>query len=70
MWSAKISVMRSLGIEGAIADILITPRDQYHLIRPVESIGTLFLYVAIDRERGNLGLARHKLSSIEKSLEI
>ena len=67
---AKLSVMRSLGIGGAIEDILITLRDQYHLIRPLESIGTLFLYVAIDRERGNLGLARHKLSSIEKSLEI
>lgn len=67
---AKMSVMHSLGIKGTIEDILITLDDQYHLIRPLKSVGTLFLYLAIDKTRGNLGLARHKLSSVEKELRI
>ena len=67
---AKMAVMRQLGIGGAIEDILITLESQYHLIRPLTKVPTLFLYVAIDRQRGNLGLARHKLRQIEESLDL
>lgn len=57
-----LRVMSNLGISGGIEDILITLADQYHIIRPVGE--TLFLYVAIDRKRGNLAMARHTLASI------
>jgi len=67
---SKMTVMDSLGIDGAIEDILITLDDQYHLIRPLKSVGTIFLYLAIDKDKGNLGLARHKLGAIEKQLQI
>lgn len=57
---AKMKVMRDLAIEGGIEDMLITLKDQYHIIRP---IGTaLFLYLAIDRKLGNLALSRRKLA--------
>lgn len=67
---SKMTVMDSLGIDGTIEDILITLDDQYHLIRPLKSVGTIFLYLAIDKQKGNLGLARHKLSAIEGQLQI
>jgi CheY-like chemotaxis protein len=67
---AKMKVKRSLGIDDAIEDILITLETQYHLIRPIPRLGNLFFYLSIDRERGNLGLARHKLADIEKQLEL
>ena len=67
---SKMAVMESLGIGGGIEDILITLDTQYHLIRPLRSVGTLFLYLAIDRKRGNLGLARHKLAAIESNLTL
>jgi CheY-like chemotaxis protein len=67
---SKVEVMKSLGLKGAIEDILITLEDQVHLIRPLRTVGTLFLYVAIDKQRGNLGLARHKLTSLEKDLKV
>ena len=59
---SKMRVMRELGIEGSIEDILISLRDQYHIIRPLE--GKLFMYLAIDRSKGNLAMARHQLARV------
>lgn len=67
---AKMAVMRDLGLPGSIEDILITLSSQYHLIRPLTSNPSLFLYLAIDGKRGNLGLARHRLRAIESKLSI
>lgn len=67
---AKMNVMKQLGIKGPIEDILISLDTQYHLIRPLSKAAGLFLYVAIDKERSNLGLARHRLRGIEESLAI
>ena len=63
---AEINVLEQLGLDDGIEDILITLGGQHHLFRPLErnSVG-LFLYVALDRERGNLGMARHQLKGIE-----
>ena len=63
---AKLDVLERLGLDDSIEDILITLGRQYHLIRPLErNSAGLFLYVVLDRERGNLGLARHQLKRIE-----
>ncbi len=67
---SKMNVMGLLKIDGGIDDILITLDTQYHLIRPLRTGGTLFLYLAIDRKRGNLGLARHQLAAIDTDLKI
>lgn len=67
---AKMTVMRALGIKGGIEDFLITLADQYHLIRPLSSNTSLFVYVVIDKSRGNLGLARHKVRQIESALKL
>jgi CheY-like chemotaxis protein len=67
---AKMAVMQALGVKGAIEDILITLESQYHIIRPLRSVGSMFLYLSLDRQRGNLGLARHHLTAIEKELRL
>ncbi|NRQ33848.1 hypothetical protein HII36_18605 [Nonomuraea sp. NN258] len=69
---AKLRTMDSLGIKDSIEDILITLTGQYHLIRPITGRGGkgLFLYLALDRNRANLALARHQLRSIEEKLEV
>ena len=68
--AAKMKVIEQLGLQAGIEDILITLTDQYHLIRPLERLPNLFLYLAINRKKGNLGMARHKLTDIEKNLEV
>lgn len=69
---AKMRTMDALQLKDIIEDILITLGGQYHVIRPLQgrSGQGLFLYVALDRNRANLALARHRLKQIEERLEI
>jgi hypothetical protein len=69
---AKLRTMEMLSLHEKIEDILITLDSQYHLIRPLagRSGQGLFLYVALNKDRANLALARHQLKRIEGGLDI
>jgi len=70
---SKLRVISALELNDSIEDILITLRNQYHLIRllqPAKGSSTLFLYLVLDRERANLALARHYLKRIEADLVV
>ncbi|MER7283361.1 hypothetical protein ABT369_53940 [Dactylosporangium sp. NPDC000244] len=61
-----------LGEQSIIEDILITLGEQYHLIRPLARRAgrDLFVYLALNRRRANLAMARHQLRDIEQTLEL
>lgn len=67
---AKMKVAQALGLSGEIEDILITLTTQYHILRPLVAHRSLFLYVVIDRSKGNLGMARFKITEVEKALKV
>jgi predicted regulator of Ras-like GTPase activity (Roadblock/LC7/MglB family) len=68
---AKMRTMEALGLDDTIEDILITLGNQLHIIRIVQAKRSgLFLYLALDKKKGNLGLARYELRRIEADLEI
>jgi hypothetical protein len=69
---AKMRTLESLGLKETIDDILITLGRQYHLIRLVaaQGHGGLFIYLALDRAKANLALARHHLKRIETELTV
>jgi len=69
---AKVRTMEQLGLKDAIEDILITLGSQYHLIRLLKGRNSqgLFLYLALDKNRANLAMARHQLRRIETDLEV
>ena len=67
---AKRKTMTNLALKDGIEDMLITLTKQYHLIRPLRARGTLFFYVALDRSRANLAMARIALADVEKELSI
>ena len=68
--SSKRKTMRNLGLKDTIEDILITLHSQYHLIRPLTSNDALFIYLVLDKTRGNLAMSRHQLAGIEKDLTV
>ncbi|WP_127499953.1 hypothetical protein [Actinoplanes solisilvae] len=69
---AKVRTLEMLGLGDTIEDILITLDSQYHLIRLLKARGNeaFFLYLALNKSRANLGLARHQLRKIESELEV
>jgi hypothetical protein len=69
---AKMRTMASLELNDEIEDILITLGRQYHLIRLLSSnrSASLFMYLALDRSKANLAMARHQLRQIENSLNV
>jgi hypothetical protein len=70
---AKMRTLASLRIGDTIEDILITLTKQYHLIRLLRSADNsqgLFFYLALDRSKSNLALARHALKRIEGEVTV
>ncbi|WP_367454938.1 hypothetical protein ABX042_13935 [Snodgrassella alvi] len=66
---SKIKTMQMLDLSDEIEDILITQGHQYHLIRPLKKLGSLFLYSVLDSHRANLALSRRALIDVEKQME-
>ena len=67
---AKRKTIKALGLNDAIEDILITLGLQYHLLRPLRTNDSLFIYVALDKSKANLAMARHALANVERDLMI
>lgn len=67
---AKKNTAHDLGLEGEIEDILISLEGQYHIIRMCENHENVFIYMAIDRSEGNLGLARRSIDKVDEKLEL
>ena len=67
---SKKNIIHDLGIEERMQDILISLESQYHLLRVCENHDDVFIYLVIDRNQGNLGLARRSIDKIDEILEI
>ncbi len=67
---AKRKAMKALGLKDEIEDILITLGKQYHLIRPLRVRPGVFFYLALDRSKANLAMARLSLAGVEKGLTL
>ncbi|MGO9817923.1 MAG: roadblock/LC7 domain-containing protein [Acidocella sp.] len=67
---AKQRTMKDLGMAGPIEDILITLESQFHILRPTQFSKDLFIYLVLDKETGNLALARRKVQDVERELVV
>jgi hypothetical protein len=67
---SKKNIIHDLGLDEEIDDILISLESQYHLIRMCNNHEDVFIYLAIDRSEGNLGLARRSIDKVDEQLEL
>jgi predicted regulator of Ras-like GTPase activity (Roadblock/LC7/MglB family) len=67
---AKRRAMEELELDDHIEDILITLGNQFHIIRLLPSNDAFFLYSAVDRNQGNLALARVSMKNVAEKIKI
>ena len=67
---AVMSCMHRLGLKSRVQDVLITLDEQSHILWPLPLHDGLFLYLVVERSRGNLALTRHRLQKIFEAQEI
>lgn len=65
---SKMKVMRALGLNDVIEDILITLGKQYHIIRPSARKEGVFIYFVLDKQKSNLAMARRKVQDVDKDM--
>jgi hypothetical protein len=64
------SIIHDLGLQEGVQDILITLSSQHHLVRMCQRHEDVFIYLVIDRDKGNLGLARRAIDDVDQRLEL
>jgi len=67
---SKENIVHDLGLDERIEDLLVSLNSQYHLVRMCERHEDVFIYLVINREDGNLGLARREIDQIDEQLEL
>jgi CheY-like chemotaxis protein len=67
---AKRRVIDALGLQDTIEDVMVTLGTQYHLTRFLGPTSDVFLYLVLDREAANLGMARHTLAALGRRITL
>lgn len=69
---AKLRAVEALQLGDEVEDILVTLGQQFHILMPLVNAQEeqLFLYLALDRSRANLALARHQLRRIGHAVRV
>lgn len=60
--------MAELDSNDYLEGVLVTMRDQYHIVTPLETNHTLFLYAVLNRTDTNLAFARYEIQQVERNL--
>lgn len=69
---AKQRTMAMLNMSDTIEDMLITLGKQLHIIRPLTTPSGkgMFLYLALESSKANLGLARHTMRALSDRVDV
>lgn len=64
------NLIHDLRLNERIEDILISLKGQYHLVQMCQHHENVFIYLVINRDQGNLGLARRSINKVDEQLEL
>lgn len=65
---AQLKSLGDLKSQDAIDDIIITMSTEYDIIRPLKANPSIFLYLAMDKNKSNMALARYKVAECDQQL--
>lgn len=67
---AQVAANEGLKLGDQIEDILVSLGKQIHVMRPLGANPDVFLFVALDRSKANLGMARLQIKAIEAAITL
>jgi predicted regulator of Ras-like GTPase activity (Roadblock/LC7/MglB family) len=67
---AQLKSITDLKSRDTIDDIIITLRTEYDIVRPLAANPAIFLYLAMDKNKSNMALARYKVAECDQLLEL
>ncbi len=67
---AQLKSLGNLKSSDTIDDILITLSTTYDIVRPLAKNPSIFLYLALDKNKSNMALARYKVAETDGLLEL
>lgn len=65
---AQLKSLSTLGSTDSIDDIIITMGTTYDIVRPLASNPSIFLFLAMDKNKSNMALARFKVTECDSQL--
>lgn len=63
-------MVNALEIDDDVEDVIVSLQAQYHLARTVRKNPAIFIYLRLDRQAANLGLARLTLQRVEDAIAV
>jgi predicted regulator of Ras-like GTPase activity (Roadblock/LC7/MglB family) len=70
VFKAQNSAVAALRLSDPMEEMLVTLGRRVHILRPLSNLPGTFLWVALDRTRANLGMARLQVKALEESLSL
>ncbi len=70
MLKARRATIKTLGLADEIDDLLVTLTTQLHIIRPLASRPSIFLYMVVDRAKSSLAMARFKATEADAKIAL
>ncbi len=70
MLKARRATIKTLGLADEIDDLLVTLTSQLHIIRPLGSRPSIFLYMVVDRAKSSLAMARFKATEADAKIAL
>lgn len=68
LFNYQKQLMNEIDPDDFLESVLMSTNHQYHIITPLETNHSLFLYAILDRDQTNLGYATYQIQRVEGGL--
>ncbi|MDO3656173.1 roadblock/LC7 domain-containing protein [Acinetobacter genomosp. 15BJ] len=68
LFSYQKKLMDEISPHDFLESVLMSTNYQYHIITPLETNHSVFLYAILDRDQTNLGYASYEIQRIQRNL--